>query len=53
MKYGIYKAEETNCTTYWTFPLTDNEEAGTMGFVKIGETRTKAEALKAVDEPYK
>ena len=53
MKYGIYEAKEENCTTYWTFSLKDNEEAGKMGFRKIGEARTKAEALKAVNELYK
>ena len=53
MKYGIYEAKESNCTTYWTFNLKDNEEAEKMGFKKIGETRTKAEALKAVDKLYK
>lgn len=53
MKYGIYEAKDSNCTTYWTFSLKDNEEAEKMGFNKIGETRTKAEALKAVDKLYK
>ena len=51
MKYGIYKLEETNCTTYWTFPLA--EEAEKMGFIKIGEAGTKAEAIKAVEKMYK
>ena len=51
MKYGIYKLDEKNCTTYWTFPLA--EEAENMGFIKIGETRTKAEAIKEVEKMYK
>jgi len=53
MKYGIYEAKDSNCTTYWTFNLKDNEEAEKMGYKKIGETRTKAEAYKAVDKMYK
>ncbi len=53
MKYGIYEAKGENCTTYWAFSLKDNDEAEKRGFKKIGETRTKAEALKAVDELYK
>lgn len=53
MKYGIYEVKDSNCTTYWIFPLADNDEAEEMGFKKIGETRTKAEAYMVADGVYK
>lgn len=53
MKYGIYRLDETNYTTYWEYPLDLNEKAEKNGFVKIGETDTRLEAMKVVHKLYK
>lgn len=53
MKYGIYRLEESNYTTYWEYPLDLNEKVERNGFVKIGETDTRLEAMKVVHQLYK
>jgi hypothetical protein len=53
MKYGIYRLDETNYTTYWEYPLDLNEKVEKNGFVKIGETDTRLEAMKVVHPLYK
>ena len=53
MKYGIYKFAAEKGMTYWPFSVDCNEEAEKKGFVKIGETRTRAEAIKVVYKLYK
>ena len=45
MKYGIYTITTGRVTLTICSPLTDDAEAEEKGFIKIGETRTKAEAL--------
>lgn len=53
MKYGVYKFEGTKGMAYWPFSLDCSKEAEKKGFVKIGETRTRAEATKIVYKLYK
>jgi len=48
VKYGIYAYEDTNVTTSWIFKL--DEGAEEEGYVKIGESRTMAEAKKLLKE---
>lgn len=45
MRYGIYKLEEKNYTTYWEYTLDLNEQAEKNEFVKLGEVDTWEEQI--------
>lgn len=49
MRYGVYKCEETKCTTYWAFSLDVFEEAAKRGFVKVKETGMEMEAIREAE----
>lgn len=53
MKYGIYEVKEERCTAFYCLPLSEDQEAKEMGFIKIDEARTKNEAEKLVKRGYK
>lgn len=49
MRYGVYKCEETNCTTYLAFSSDVFEEAEKRGFMKVKETETEMEAIREAE----